>query len=223
MIELIHNDCMIDMSERKSKSVYMTFTDIPYDIPQKRDDGLRLMNKGECNTIDFNLIEFLNEVYRITSNFIIIFCGREQFSTIYSFFTNKKGSTRPLIWQKSNPSPVNGQHCYLNGIEMAVWFKKPSAKGFNAFCKNVVFKHPNGSSKLVKTEKNHKLLKELVLDNSNEGDLIYDPCAGSYSLGLVCEETGRNFIGVEKLKEHFEIGCNRFKKENIKITIPNKE
>ena len=76
---------------------------------------------------------------------------------------------------------MNGEFVYLSGCELAVWFKKRGAKVFNARCKNTVFKHPNGSSKLFPCEKNHELLAELITDNTNVGDTVFDPCAGSGS------------------------------------------
>ena len=78
----------------------------------------------------------------MTKNSICIFCGRGQFSDIYKFFANKKGTVRPIVWEKTNPSPMNGQYVYLSGVEFAVWFKKAGAKVFNAHCKNTVFKYP---------------------------------------------------------------------------------
>lgn len=67
-----------------------------------------------------------------------------------------------MVWQKTNPSPMNGQYIYLSGIEDAIWFKNKGSV-FNARCKNTVFKHPCGRSKLHPTEKNHNLIKELIL------------------------------------------------------------
>ena len=107
-----------------------------------------------------------------------------------------------------NPSPMNGQHIYLSGIENAVWFKKRGGV-FNAHCKNTVFRYPCGRSKLHPTEKNHGLLKELILDNSNPGDIIFDPCCGSGAHCLVAKENGRNYIGCEINKDYFEIAQNR--------------
>ena len=112
------------------------------------------------------------------------------------------GTVRQLIWEKTNPSPMNGQHIYLSGIENAVWFKFRGAT-FNAHCKNVVFKHPCGRSKIHPTEKNHTLLKELILDNSNEGDIVLDPCCGSGSHLLVAKQNNRKYIGIEKNREWF--------------------
>ena len=97
----------------------------------------------------------------------------------------------------------------MSGVEFAVWFKKRGSKVFNARCKNVVFKYPNGTSKLHPTEKNHNLLRELILDNTNEGDLVFDPCMGSGSHLLVAAENGRNGFGIEKNDYYFSIARER--------------
>lgn len=103
---------------------------------------------------------------------------------------------------------MNGQHIYLSGIENAVWFKKRGGT-FNAHCKNTVFIYPCGRSKLHPTEKNHDLLKELILDNSNEGNIVFDPCAGSGSHLLVAKENNRQWLGVELNREYFNIASER--------------
>ena len=105
---------------------------------------------------------------------------------------------------------MNGQYIYLSGVEMGVWFKKSGAKTFNAHCKNTVFKYPNGSSKMHPTEKNHKLLQDLILDNTNENDLVFDPCMGSGSHGIVAIENNRRFLGYELTDEWFDLAANRF-------------
>ena len=209
MNEIKKGDCITEMELMSSNSVDLTLTDIPYNEVSRKSNGLRELDKKEADILTFHLPSFLMEVERITKNSLIIFCGREQFSQIYSFFANKKGTVRPIVWQKSNPSPMNGQHIYLSGVEFAVWFKKSGAKTFNAHCKNTVFKYSNGTSKLHPTEKNHDLLKELILDNSNEGDLVFDPCCGSGSHLLVAKENNRNYIGIELDENYYKIAEER--------------
>ena len=212
MNEIKKGDCITEMELMSSNSVDLTLTDIPYNEVSRKSNGLRELDKKEADILTFHLPSFLMEVERITKNSLIIFCGREQFSQIYSFFANKKGTVRPIVWQKSNPSPMNGQHIYLSGVEFAVWFKKSGAKTFNAHCKNTVFKYSNGSSKLHPTEKNHDLLKELILDNSNEGDIVFDPCCGSGSHLLVAKENGRQYIGIELDENYYKIAKERLSK-----------
>lgn len=206
-------DCLELMKDIPDNSVDFVFTDIPYGEVNRKSNGLRNLDKGKADEETFCLREFLPKVYRIVKNSVCIFCGREQFSEIYSFFCKKEGTVRPIVWEKSNPSPMNGQNVYLSGVEFAVWFKKKGRKTFNAHCKNTVFKYPCGKSKLHPTEKNHNLIKEIILDNTNEGDLVCDPCMGSGSTGVVCIRTKRNFIGFEKDKNYFLISRQRLKEE----------
>jgi site-specific DNA-methyltransferase (adenine-specific) len=210
--KIFNDDCMNIVTKLKDDSINLTLTDIPYGEVNRDSNGLRKLDKNNADIETFDLQEFLKEIYRVTKGTIIIFCGKEQLSEIHKFFSDKqrqnKGTVRQLIWEKTNPSPMNGQHIYLSGIENAVWFKKRGGN-FNAHCKNTVFKYPCGRSKLHPTEKNHDLLKELILDNSNEGDLIFDPCMGSGSHLLVALQNNRKAFGVELDKEFYNIASER--------------
>ena len=212
---LFNDDCMSVLStlENGSDRVNLTLTDIPYGAVN-RENGMRVFDKGNADIVTFDLLNFLDKVYSITDGTIIIFCGKEQFSTIFNYFAkkqnDKRGTVRQIIWQKSNPAPLQGQYIYLSGIENAVWFKKRGAT-FNAHCKNTVFKYPNGRSKIHPTEKNHDLIKELILDNSNEGDIVFDPCCGSAAHCLCAEQLNRKYIGVELDKQYFDVAVERMK------------
>ena len=203
---------MVFMKDMNADSVNLVLTDIPYDEVNRKSNGLRVLDKQGADISTFDLHSFLEETYRVAKGTIIIFCGQHQLSEIKNFFQEKqdknKGTVRQLIWKKTNPSPMNGQHIYLSGIENAIWFKKRGGT-FNAHCKNTVFEYPCGRSKLHPTEKNHDLLKELILDNSNEGEIIFDPCAGSGSHLLVAKQNGRNYIGTEINEEYFNIAKSR--------------
>ena len=80
---------------------------------------------------------------------------------------------------------------------------------FNAHCKNTVFEYPCGRSKVHPTEKNHDLLKELILDNSNEGDIVFDPCLGSGTTAICSVELNRHYIGFELDPQYYDIACKR--------------
>ena len=212
MIKLLQGDCMELMDNIPNESIALVLTDIPYNVVNREDNELRKLDKENADILTFDLINFLEQLYDKAKSTIIIFCGKEQVSIIHSYFNDKQkkgmGTVRQLIWEKSNPSPMNGQHIYLSGVENAIWFKKRGGT-FNAHCKNTVFKYPIGRSKLHPTEKNHLLLQELILDNSNENDLILDPCMGSGSTGVVALQNNRNFLGIELNQNYFEIAKNR--------------
>lgn len=202
-------DCITFMQNIPLNYVDFTLTDIPYNAVNRHSNGLRKLDKESADIITFDIKLFLEHIYRVTRNSMAIFCGKEQFSTIYEFFAMRKGTVRPIIWEKTNPSPMNGQYIYLSGVEMAVWFKKSGAKHFNAHCKNTVFRYPNGRSKDHPTEKNHELLKELIMDNTNEGDIIFDPCAGSGSHLYVAKQNKRHFLGCEFNQSYYNIAQNK--------------
>jgi site-specific DNA-methyltransferase (adenine-specific) len=214
-------DCMEGMKQMPDNSVDLTLTDIPYDEVNKAREGggLRIIKKGDADIITFPLNSFLGEVNRITKNTIIIFCGQGQVSEIYKYFIDEKNVTvRQLVWEKTNPSPMNGKLIYLSGIENAIWVKKRKAV-FNGFCKNTVFRYPSGTSDIHPTEKNHDLIAELINDNSMRGGIVFDPCAGSGSTLLVAHNMGRKYIGFELNEKYYRQAKKRLDAEMAQMTI----
>jgi site-specific DNA-methyltransferase (adenine-specific) len=59
------------------------------------------------------------------------------------------------------------------------------------------------------TQKPVLLLEDLIKTFSNENDLVVDLTMGSGSTGVACKNLNRNFIGIEKDKQYFEIAKNR--------------
>lgn len=209
MIEYFNEDCMVGMKKMPDKSVDMILTDIPYGVVNRKDNGLRNLNKEKADIFDLDMNKMLEDFFRISRGQIIVFCGKEQFSDIYEFFANQKGTTRPIIWHKSNPSPMNGQYVYLSGVELAVWFKPKDRKVFNAHCKNTVFKYSNGSRKIHPTQKNVNLFEELITDNTNENEIVFDPFMGSGTTAIACMNTNRNFIGFELDTDYYKASKQR--------------
>ena len=62
------------------------------------------------------------------------------------------------------------------------------------------------------TQKPILLLEDLIKTFSNEGDLVVDLTAGSFSTAIACINTKRKFIGIEKDESYFNIGKERIKK-----------
>lgn len=217
-VELWQGDCM-ELLDNVS-NCRLLLTDIPYEEVNRKDNGLRNLNKEKADDKTFDLLDFLNKIYD-KSDIFIIFCGNEQYSTIYKFFAEKqklhKGTVRQLIWAKSNPSPMNGEYVYLSGTENAVWFKKSGTGRLNCKCKKNYFIHSTGSSKFHPTEKNHKLLAELILDNTNENDTVCDCCMGSGSTGIVCCELHRKFIGIELDPKYYDIAKSRIESCGVEV------
>lgn len=59
------------------------------------------------------------------------------------------------------------------------------------------------------TEKPVALMEWILKYYSKEGDVVLDPTMGSGSTGVACKNMKRNFIGIEKDAEIYEVAVNR--------------
>ena len=176
------------------------------------------MNKGIADSSEICISRLISELVRITSDSIYIFCEYQQVSDITRLFRMNGLSVRVLVWEKTNPSPMNGSKLWLSGIEMCIFGRKSNAT-FNGHCRNTVLRYPTKRSKLHPTEKPQKLLIDLIKTSSDEGDLVLDCCAGSGSTGLACITTNRNYICIEKDKEYYSIIKNRLTNQQIQQVL----
>lgn len=209
-MQLIYGDCLEKMKDIPDKSIDMVLTDIPYNEVNRKSNGLRNLNKGIADSTEFDINKMLDEFCRICAGSIYIFCGIEQISLIRQYLRLNGLSTRLCIWEKSNPSPMNGQNVWLSGIECCVYGKFPKAT-FNEHCKNVVWRYASAHGKLHPTMKPLNLMEYVIKASSKEGDIICDPFMGSGSTGVACINTNRDFIGIEKDEDYFLIAKQRIK------------
>jgi len=61
------------------------------------------------------------------------------------------------------------------------------------------------------TQKPVALMEYLIKTYTNEGDMVLDFAAGSFTTGVACVNLDRKFIGIELDKGYFKIGVNRIK------------
>ena len=81
---------------------------------------------------------------------------------------------------------------------------------------------PHNSKEKVShpTQKPIKLMERIIMLFSNQNDTILDFCMGSGTTGVACANLGRNFIGIEKYEDYFNIAQKRLDR-NIEPN-PNK-
>ena len=116
-----------------------------------------------------------------------------------------------LIWKKSNITP---NRWYMKNCEFILFLYKGKAKPIkNKGCSHFFeYKNKNGKDKLHPTEKPVDLIKELILNSSDENDLVLDCFMGSGSTGVACIETNRRFYGIEIDEKYYKIAEERLKK-----------
>lgn len=121
---------------------------------------------------------------------------------------------KSLIWLKDNK--IMGKW-YMSQFEYILFFRKGKAVPINCCGTSDVLQVPNKKLKdrdginLHDTEKPVKLMEQLVLNSSKEGDFVMDPFMGIGSTGIACKKNGRNFIGVELDPKYFYIAGERIK------------
>jgi len=101
---------------------------------------------------------------------------------------------------------------------------KNGVKNFSQFEKNpsTVQKFSTGRRQDIKhpTQKPVALFEYLIKTYTNEGDLVLDNCAGSFTTAIASENLKRNWICIEKEAEYCEIGIKRIEenKERLKAS-----
>ena len=200
-------------NEKDSKGgVNCIITDIPYNECNRQSNGLRKLDKDKADVGDFDIIDLTKNLCDKTKGSIYMFCGINQVSTIRQTMMNEGLSTRIIVWEKTNPSPMNGNKIWLSGIELCVFGKKSKAT-FNLHCKNTVLRYPCGVNKIHPTQKPIALMSYIVNASTKEGDTVLDPFIGSGTTAIACIREKRNFIGFELNKEYYDKACKRIQLE----------
>jgi len=126
----------------------------------------------------------------------ILFCVKE--AKNYTFNAEdiaveaRTGATRKLIdYRKAVPTPYNTTKVPGNVWSMPrVRYRMPEYE-----------QHPS--------QKPEALLERIIKASSNEGDLILDPFAGTFTSCAVAQRLGRKAIGIELQTEYFKTGLRR--------------
>jgi len=212
MNQLIRGDCLKEMKNMRDNSIDVVITDIPYNNVNRKTNGLRQIDKGIADSSIIDIPKLINELKRICRGSIYIFCEYNQVSLIRILLQDL--STRVIVWEKTNPSPMNGKSIWLSGIELCVFAKFPKAV-FNGHCRNTVLKYKTVRSKIHPTEKPQDLLVDIIKTSSNENEIVLDCCAGSGSTAIACLNTNRKFICIEKDEKYFETMKDRISKHKV--------
>jgi len=115
---------------------------------------------------------------------------------------------RAGIWVKRNGAPQFTGDRPGTGWEALIICHRPGRKTWNGGGNHAVWDIPRVSGSHP-TEKLLTLLRTLVEQFSNPGELVLDPFMGSGTTGVACLEQQRRFIGIEKDPRHFATACTR--------------
>jgi len=173
----------------------------------------------ELKEIDFAAVddiraEFVSLSSTICEGWFIAFCTVEgAWPWAQEINASPMKYKRACVWVKPDSTPqLNGQGP-AQGAECFVcaWAGSGHAK-WNAGGKRGVYRHLVNNPErhgAHPTEKPRRLMAEILMDFTNEGQTILDPFMGSGTTGVAAVQMGRKFIGIEREPKYFDIACKR--------------
>lgn len=206
-VTIYHGDCRDIVPTLGAFDLLLT--DPPYGAVNRKSNGLRVLDKGIADVAFDGQCELIG---KIKAKSAYVFCGTEQISEIRKMFADLGRSTRLCIWEKTNPSPMNGEHLWLSSVEACVYAKEEGAC-FNAHCESPVWRGPTVITTKHPTEKPEWLFKRLIITSTNSSGTVLDPFAGSGTTGRSAKDLNRNATLIEIEERYCEIAAKRMGQE----------
>ena len=178
-------DCLDLMKDIPDKSIDLVLTDPPYGIGISSNPVRQQHDKKDWDNA-IPTPEYFEQLFRVSKNQIIWGGNYFDLPQTKSF----------LVWDKVQPFNFSLAMC-----EQAWTSFNTPAKLFKYRVLNDKKEHP--------TQKPLTLFEWCIINYSEEGQTIFDPFLGSGTTAVACINTGRNFIGIEKDEEYFNIAQKR--------------
>lgn len=225
-LDVIYNeDCYSGIKKIPDHSVDLIYTDPPYKF-----------GTGGIRTGIFKYRESLNNSYEEIHNsklgdgintaildeyvrvlkriYIYIWCNKEQLYDYLDFFVKKHNCNfEILIWGKKTPPPFTNGH-YLKDKEYCLLFKEKGTKIYGSYdtLKTVYLSDRNVKDKELyahPTIKELEMVKNHIINSTQEGDVVLDTFMGSGTTAVACKELGRHYIGFEVNPKYYQIATDR--------------
>lgn len=151
-----------------------------------------------------------NRYFNSFEYMIILSKGKPKTINLIKDKLNKWGGTMTfgdVTRREKDGSLTNKSKKVINkyGVRTNIW-RYSNGKGFSTK-DEIAYKHP-----AIFPE---ELAKDHILSWSNEGDLVLDCFMGSGTTGKMAKLLNRNFIGIEKVEEYFNIAKERIENSGM--------
>ena len=217
------NDSLKLLKEIENESIDLIITDPPYKITARGNGGNSggMFQKKEVNNgkvfanNDIDISDWIEDLYRIlkpNSHCYIMTNNKNIYHYLDVIDKTKFHYIKNLIWVKDNK--IMGQ-TYMSQFEYIIMLRKGKHKRINNCgtsdvlqIKNKKLKDENNKT-IHDTEKPIELMKILIENSSNEGEIVLDPFMGIGSTCIASKELNRNYLGFEINKKYFNIAQER--------------
>lgn len=240
---IINADCLKGMSEIPDSSIDLIVTDPPYFIENLKENmKAETLRKSSKNNIfhakwdsDFDGLEGYKEfMKKVLLQFKRVLKDKAQCYMFFSYhhidwiITMIKELDfryyKFLIWYKPDTMGVFPNQYGCN-YELILWFRKKGDKGYfknhigvtqrDVFTFNSTLNTERKDSGYHPTAKPRALVRQLIKNASDEGDLILDAFMGSGTTAIACQQINRNFIGFELNPEYLKNAEKRLGQKNL--------
>ena len=158
--------------------------------------------------------EILDELVRVMKKVnIYVWCSKAQLSQLLNYFEGIGCHIDLLTWHKTNPIPTCN-NTYLSDTEYCVFARESGVKlyGSVATKKKYYVTECNVADKKLfdhPTIKPLHIIKNLIINSSQENDVVLDCFLGSGTTAVASKELNRQYIGFELNEEFYTIAQNR--------------
>lgn len=208
-IQIFHGDCREILPGLGKFDLLLT--DIPYGEVNRDSSGLRNLDKGSADTATVTPEWVASQTAPLCTS-AYVWCGFGQISNLHLTFKSLGHTTRLGIWEKTNPTPMNGEHLWLSSIEPCV-FARASGATFTERCAGPVWRCPSIPETPHPTGKPTKLFRRLISASSKPGDLVVDLCMGAGTTLRAAKDLSRRAIGIELDERWCEYSARRLSQE----------
>ena len=223
MYNLYNKDCLNIIKNIEDDSIDLIVTDPPYKTTKRGNSGnsggmLKTKMFMEGKVFKENNIkpeEYMPEFFRILKDCSHCYVMTNHVNLQHMINTATEVGfkfVKCLIWNKGNK--IMGQS-YMNQFEYILFLRKGKHKKINNCGTSDILSIPNKKDKdengknLHDTQKPVELMKILIENSSQEGEIVLDPFMGIGSTGVACINTNRNFIGIELDENYYNIAKDR--------------
>ena len=147
-----------------------------------------------------------------TRRWVLVFCSLEE-AHLWRFALVSAGLSyyRTGLWIRLNTAPqFNGLGPAQAAEAIVIAHSRVLPQRWNGGGRPAIWSHAiERNNRQHPTQKPGDLMRELVRDFTDEGELIADPFAGVGTTGVAAVGLGRRFVGWEKDTQHYTDGLKR--------------